>query len=421
MENGKIIIRPRELICAIFIFLMPLSLYLEINFRVPLVAYSDEILCVISILFILYYSLFHSLKGKSLVFLLLIVIVTVIGFAGNLFSEVITNYFPILIDAIAFLKLFVPFLVYHVIAIYDKDHFIFRYLVPFSKFLILSGSFFGLISLFVNIGMSGEKRYGIRSYNFVFGNTGGGSRYGFMLFCCLLILATTNIPLKKYRIYEILVIFNIIIITKGASMVLAVCYIVLVLMWRYSKTYKFTVSNVVGIAIAGIGFSSYQINTYLRDQESPRMRLIRYGAVTANTYFPLGSGFATYASDQANKNYSPLYYEYGFHKKFGMSPGNTSFLNDGYIGMVIGEFGWIGAILFVALIVIVFIYINKSGILGKHAKALTIAIYISLIISTLGTAIIKSNIGVMCFSVLGVISGYSYSAELKKEKSSNST
>lgn len=421
MNNGKIVLRPRELFFAAFIFLFPLQLYLEVHYHLQFIAYTDEILCIISMLYLLYYQLIYKkgFVGKELVFIILVLVLSVIGFAGNLFSKVTDAVFPILVDFIALGKILFPFLAYLQIAKQDKDFLMFTYLAPFCKLLILTGTIFGVLSIFVDIGMSGEERYGLRSYYFIFGPN-GGSRYGFIVFCCLLILAFTKMPIKKYRIYEVLAIFNIILITKGASLVLAIVYVVLMLMWRYSKTYKFSMSNIIAISVAGIALSTYQINTYIKDPDSPRMMLIRYGAITANQFFPLGAGFATYGSDQAAKSYSQLYYQYGFNMRFGLSPSNPSFLNDGYLGMLLGELGWIGTVIFIALIVIMFKYVNKTGVIGKYEKAATFAIYIALLVSALGTAIIKSNIGVMCIVVLGTICGYAQRIEYENNKAENS-
>ena len=74
--------------------------------------------------------------------------------------------------------------------------------------------------------------------------------------------------------------------------------------------------------------------------------------------------------------------------------------------MIFGQFGYIGAAIFIILMVIMFLQINSINI-PKKAKAFTLAIFIGLIISGLGSALIKMNIGVLAMSMIGLICGYS--------------
>ena len=107
----------------------------------------------------------------------------------------------------------------------------------------------------------------------------------------------------------------------------------------------------------------------------------------------------------AARNYSVLYKLYGFQNRYGLSMENKSFLNDCYLGMVFGEFGYIGAIIFAVMLAFIFIPINKITI-SKGIKILTLSIFIALVISSLGTAIIKSSIGVFVMCILGMVCGY---------------
>lgn len=54
-------------------------------------------------------------------------------------------------------------------------------------------------------------------------------------------------------------------------------------------------------------------------------------------YFPLGTGFATYASEQARKNYSPIYTMYGLNT--GETPMDSKFLNDVFWSIIFAQGG----------------------------------------------------------------------------------
>lgn len=398
----KFKISPREFIFSLFLILLPFSLYADYHINIPALSYVDETLCIICIVYTLYFSFKKGIKGTDLTLLILMIICSAFGFIGNFIYKLISQPMPILVDFICLVKIFVTFIVYKQVAQYDTKRRMINYLAPISKLLIWSGSICGFISIFFDIGMTGERRYGIPQYNFIFVS---GSRYGYIIACCLLILMFTNISKKKLNIYKILTAFNLIMITKGVVLIILVSYLALSLLWRNKKETKFTPANITFLSVIILIASIFQINTYIRDLESPRMTLLKYGFVTANKYFPFGSGFATYGSDMAARNYSVLYKLYGFQNRYGLNMENKSFLNDCYLGMVFGEFGYIGAIIFAIMLAFVFVPINKIT-LSKGIKILTLSIFIALVISSLGTAIIKSSIGVFVMCILGMVCGY---------------
>ncbi|MBR0411941.1 MAG: hypothetical protein IJI47_00020 [Eubacterium sp.] len=405
----KLSLHYTELFYVLFAYMLPVALILENTLGVGFVGYTDEILAVVCLFYIIYMALRSRITGKDLFITIFLAALIFLTFIGNYISRVTTAWFPIMVDAVCLLKIFLGFIVYKQIAYHDKSKAMLRYMAIPSKLLIVTGAFFALVSQFVDIGMTfGDKRYGIAPYNFIFGANGGGSRYGYVVACCLLILMLTKMTEAEFRFYEILALFSMIMITKGVVYVVIVIYVVLKIMWRESSTsYKFSPLNIAFISVAAIAVSSFQINTYLKDYQSPRVTLIRYGIKTANRFFPFGSGFATYCSDMAAKNYSRLYYDYGFATRWGMSPQNPAFLNDGYLGMVFGQYGYFGAAIYGVILFLVFKIINKVNNLGKEVKAMTFAIFIGLLCSAIGTAIIKSSIGVYAFLILGIICGYS--------------
>lgn len=393
---------PFLFLVAFLFVLLPFSLMAEARFGWTVFAYVDEIICILCVLYYVYFFLTNiRFKVYELTFIVILLGLTLLGFAGNIQSKIINDWFPVVVDAICLLKIFLPFLVCMKIASRDKNMLIIKYLEPIAKVLIGLGAIFGIISQFADLGMTDpQRRYGIAPFFFIFQNEG---RYGYIIAICLVIILIVEKDIRKQLIYNVLAIFNMVLTTKGVVYIVIVCYIILAIMWR--KRSKLSLTNIAVLGVAGIAVSTLQINTYLKDIESPRVRLIRYGFVTANKY-PLGSGFATYGSDMAMKNYSKLYDMYGFENYFGLSREVGNFLNDCYLGMVVGQFGYLGTLLYIALLVMCFIPINKITFNNK-VKALCFAIFIGIVVSSIGTAIIKSSIGVMIFAVFGLICGYS--------------
>ena len=69
----------------------------------------------------------------------------------------------------------------------------------------------------------------------------------------------------------------------------------------------------------------------------------------AQDHFPLGGGFASFASNASAVNYSPLYYIYGMSEVDGLSYENTYFAADSFYPQILGQFGFLGLLAFFAM------------------------------------------------------------------------
>ena len=96
MNNLKIKFNPLYLLIAIFAVLLPISLGVENNYKTTILTYTDEILTILSILYIIYTSFKRRIKGIDLTLLITFVILCFLTLLGNVFSQVITNKIPIL-------------------------------------------------------------------------------------------------------------------------------------------------------------------------------------------------------------------------------------------------------------------------------------------------------------------------------------
>lgn len=223
----------RELIFAFFIVLLPFSLFAEYHTSWNEIAYCDEILCIICIIYTLYFSFKKGIKGNDLTLLILLIVCSLITFVGNFVNKLITSPLPIIVDFICLVKIFIVFIVYKQVAEYDKKKRMIQYLAPLSKLFISISTLCGFISLFFDIGMTGKAvRYGLNEYYFVFNNS---SRYGLIVACCFLILHFSNSSPKEMLAYKIMTAFDILLTTKGVVYIILVVYIVLSFIWRRKR------------------------------------------------------------------------------------------------------------------------------------------------------------------------------------------
>lgn len=400
----KIKYSPR-IFLAWYILLLPIALSLETHNILPIVSYLDEAVSLYFAIWLLGKMIKGKLEREDTNIIIGLIFFTLIGFASNIYSKVIPFGTAIFIDAFVQWKIFVCFLGAKYIARTDYYSQTIRYMDKASKCLLWLGAIFGIISQFVDLGMSadGSVRYGIKSYSFLLGNEG---RYGIVIACALLIVLYTTKNTRRVFHYEILALINIILTTKGVAYIIAVFYIVFRLAFiMIEKKKKFSLKTSLPIAAACIGASGYQIQNYLLSDVAPRMLFIRYGFVTANTYFPFGSGFATYGSHEAAIAYSPLYIKYGWANKYSMGINSREALDDNYLATIIGESGYFGFVLFLSLLWLICLQVNHIKSLDIKCKSLALSILSCLMICFLATGITKSSIGVMAFAVLGIFKG----------------
>lgn len=403
---------PMQLIIAAIMILLPMTIILQRITGLDLFDYLDEVWSIFCIVYVFIAAIQRKINRSDIVFLVVLVVTEFIALLGNIIFGICKDWFAIAVDALSLFKVFLPFIVMKYIGQKDRQMFIAKYMLPFAKLLVLASTLFGILT---ELGFAhmykAEERYGLKAFFFIFDSE---PRFGYIIACCMLVILLVEKSRSKEIIYSVLCIFNMVLTTKGSVYMVFICYIGFLILWR--KQSKMTAIQALPLALATTAASTLQINTYLKDAQSPRMLFLKYGFVTANKYFPLGSGFATYGSDMAKRVYSPLYYEYKFNKVYGMSQKRDMFLTDNYFAMIFGQFGYIGTALFGVLMVIMFRTINNINIY-KRAKALTLAMLIGLLISSLGSAIIKMNIGVLCVSLMGLACGYS-NHEVNKESTS---
>lgn len=80
----------------------------------------------------------------------------------------------------------------------------------------------------------------------------------------------------------------------------------------------------------------------------------------AKNTFPFGSGFATFASRLSGVYYSPLYDMYNLSKVNGLTRTDYGFISDSFWPMIISQNGFIGLILFISMLFILYMKINRT-------------------------------------------------------------
>jgi hypothetical protein len=164
------------------------------------------------------------------------------------------------------------------------------------------------------------------------------------------------------------------------------------------------IASIVASVIAYF-ISQSKIQDYLSWSWSPRAALYTNAIAILKNYFPIGTGFATFASSISGKYYSKLYFIFGMNMKPGVRPGDYVDLGDAGMAYYIAQFGIIGLILFIAILMLIFketlsIYKNQSG----KIKA-TILIFGYIIISIFFEAVLTNESGITTMLVMLIYFG----------------
>ena len=351
-------------------------------------SYFDEGLALVCMFYVIMLLLKRRLDSSDQISVFLLIAVIAIGLFSNVMSGLAYSWFSVFVDVISetkFLWTLFAFKYYITSMVYKEMSQMLRLLAKW--FCYLAGAF-AVISQFINLGMTGSERYGIKPYNFVF------SMSFQFLAVALVAIAVLSISkgYKNNRMAYAAVCVGLILATKSSPLLFAVMFVFL--LFYFQRRMQLKTRTLVFMAVIILLLGTYQIQTYLMNVNAPRYLFFYYGGKTANTYFPLGSGFATFGSDQAARNYSKLYYQYGFNSLFGMNVKDGSFLSDTFWPMAIGQFGWIGSALYILIYVRIFLSFKRMK-LNAEQKAFLYAGYMQYIIHAIGSAILSASAGMI--------------------------
>lgn len=271
--------------------------------------------------------------------LLCLGLVVAVGLLSNLFSGVSAAASSIAIDMFTCIKF--PVALICITLVFRNKTQLLRAVEGECKALVAVLLFFGVLNLFVQIGDFGvDPRYGIRSFRFIFIHP------EMLNFVCVGILLILAQDYRKNMKWIIATLFIICLSLRSKGIAFAAIALLLMLTWGRGGRLNLAQIAVGAVAAFAIGWDQYKY--YFKSTGFARSELNRVAVVLANRFFPLGSGFATYGSSITSglSNYSPLYYEYGLSTVYGLEPGQTAFLSDTFWPIVIGQFGWLGFVMY---------------------------------------------------------------------------
>lgn len=367
-------------------------------------SYLDEVIGILSAFYLLFFR--NRMEKRDVITIVLLAVVSIYGLISNTVSGLTSNYFSIFVDVLAESKVLLSYFAVKYFLNDSEKQSIIELLTRISALFTIASFICGIISLFKDIGMSGLERYGIRSFHFIF-----DMEHQFMavyMFIFAVLVCNTRMKHGTKVLFYIMAMISMILTTKAPPILFSIIFVGLSFYFKKHKKLS-TWIIIIGIIMVII-VGQYQIHEYLLNEDSPRHLFIKYAIKTANNYFPFGSGFATYGSDQAARVYSRLYYQYGFNKLNGMNPDNPAFLSDTFWPMAIGQFGWAGSILYAIVYLRVFLTLNNDKF-SNEKRAFVYACYLQYMIHAIGSAILSSSAGMIGFMGLALVTELDESQE----------
>ena len=369
----------------LFIFLV-LENILEQFF--PILNYFDEIItvfCFFGILIKLYHN--KKIKKRFVQLILLLLFIIIVGISSNVIYGIQTSNIAVIKDVLAFTKFFIVYLY----AIYVRSNGItdrkFKKICKFSRFFSIILVIFAFINLFIDIGMDSGYRNGIKTFRFLYSHT------TFMV-SSLIAMSTVLIVdgIKKNRIYLFFFYLTMFFSMRDKAFIyITVSLFLMIVINRIShkkerklklnfkKNFIITCVILLSIFICANLFKSKIIEYFNWGLSAARPALYIVGIRLMIDFFPIGTGFGTFASSISGDYYSPIYRLYGISSTSGLGKAEGyPYMADTFWPYIMGQFGVIGTVLYLLSLVVIFKTITKmyKNDKDKFVAALSLFFYL---------------------------------------------
>ena len=151
--------------------------------------------------------------------------------------------------------------------------------------------------------------------------------------------------------------------------------------------------------------ATQQFNYYFHNvrDEAARSVLLRTSLKIAQDFFPLGSGFGTFASAVSAEPYSKIYYMYHIQNVWGLSKDHPIFISDSFWPMLLGQCGYLGLLIYLLIlgILIWLVFDTRRRNAWVYASGLTVLVYLG--ISSVGESAFVNTYAVGYAFILGIL------------------
>ena len=333
---------------VMFIYLLFISCWENIPIVGNVLSHIDELFVLLLFLYVTNH--FNYILKKKKLLLSIWIIFLSLGLLSTLVF-CYQNAIPSMIDGIIITNRFM--LGYFSAIIYFKEKnrsYKIETIIPTVKIIIVSLFVIALHDTFLTpIFYIVDVKYGVNVQSMMFGHPTYLAFAGIIL----LILLSYNSKEHQNLAYKLMISYVIFVTFRSKAMAFVVVYwLIYIYFFLLRQRYIITIGSVA--LLSGLLVGRKQIMYYFLGGVafSPRSILLMDSIKLAIKHFPLGTGFGTFASSIAAQYYSPLYVELGYQKLEGMGlNGKTSYLSDSFWPCIMAQFGFIGTVFFIIVVV----------------------------------------------------------------------
>lgn len=318
------------------------------------------------------------------------------GTASTLLNGSDTSLTAVVKDLVLCGKFFAVFLCGKLLFLTADREEIFRRLRRMTRLLVTVIFLCGILSLFVNIGMGDQVRYGLRSYRFLF------THYMFLVYAeAVMTSVLCTGKDEDNRIYIGMALGTMLLTLRTKAVVFCIIFLVFFLVERLGKEIKLRYYVLAGVA--GIAVAWGKITEYLSWGFTYNMRngLYLAGARLAAEYFPLGVGFAGFGSNLSYEYNTQIYYDLGLNTYQGFDRG-APVVSDVFWPYIYGEFGVIGFLLYVGMLVMIFFSLREELREQQELMRGANCIFAYLLVASMAEAVFTNSTGVCSALLLSV-------------------
>lgn len=349
------------------------------------IKYYDEIIAIVCFLYFLFEVFRKKISKIDISIAMVMVLMCVVGFWGNARSNVQNELKQQLFDAFNVFKYILT--IWGAMRYFEKyqtKKYLIHYLAIAVKLTVIISTVFMILNWCADIGMHTDYRSGIRTYQFIFTRVGG--LYSACILWLVILTAERfcNRP-KCNGFFIVLILINMCSTMRSRAFAFAVLFVAVYFLHtvKIDKRQRILYFALIAVALLLVGMEQFEYY-FNAGNDTARNILLKYGLVTALTYFPVGAGFGTYGTAVARDTYSALYTRYEFYRYWGLAE-EGGFMTDNYWPAIMGEFGFLGLLLNVVLIALVCRKMLR-GTDNRYSKICVVFVLGTLLISSVASS-----------------------------------
>ena len=392
----------------LFIFQFALQEY------IPILQYWDEFYAILFFPLILI-KVFEKRRKKEKVevrkedkiILLLAVLIILLGVLGNIifmYQNIFIAVQEILIVFKFLLAFYTSKMIFEDLNIYHNEKIAnhTKLITIFLFILIILDYIFGFFPQ--------QIRYGLKTEQLFFGHQTGLAAV--MIVNLSILMYTSKSKFKM--LYVILNLFIISSTLRAKALAIVVIFIILYY-WLVKKNRKISIKLIMVILIVSVVIAAQQISYYFIEvPNTARSVLIKTSFQIATDHFPLGSGFATFGTHLSGENYSPIYEIYQIENTYGISEDNPKFISDNFWPAIVGEFGYIGFLLYIGILLIIYKKIHKKYNINRNVYIAALLPFLYLLVASTAESAFLHTMSVAMFFAISIILNTESTTNIKK-------